>query len=84
MTENQYLESIFNNGLIPQKGIRRNLIGDSKNAIFYSKGYEGAIAMFFMMIERFMEYRGSIGDVPLDIYNKFIEMAYRKQEKGNK
>lgn len=38
MTENQYLESIFNNGLIPQKGIRNNLIGDSKNAIFYSKG----------------------------------------------
>lgn len=40
--------------------------------------------MFFMMIERFMEYRGSIGDVHIDVYNKFVEMAYSKQEKGNK
>lgn len=31
-----------------------------------------------------MEYRGSIGDVHIDVYNKFVEMAYSKQEKGNK
>lgn len=82
MTENKYLESISNNGLIPQQGIRSNLIGDSKNAVFYSQGYEGVIAMFFMMIERFMEYRGSIGDVHIDSYNKFVEMANTKQKSG--
>lgn len=82
MTENKYLESISNNGLIPQQGIRSNLIGDSKNAVFYSQGYEGVIAMFFMMIERFMEYRGSSGDIHIDIYNKFVEMAHIKQQQG--
>ena len=82
MTENKYLESILNNGLIPQQGIRSNLIGDSKNAVFYSKEYEGVIAMFFMMIERFIQYRDSIGDVHIDAYNNFIKMADRKKQQG--
>ena len=30
MTENKYLESISNDGLIPQQDIRSNFIGDSK------------------------------------------------------
>lgn len=82
MTENQFLVSISNDGLIPQQGFRSNLIGDSKKAIFYSKGYEGVIAMFFMMIERFIQYRGSIGDVHIDTYNNFIKMADEKQQQG--
>ncbi len=82
MTENKYLESISNVGLIPQQGIRSGLIGDSKNAIFYSQGYEGVIAMFFMMIERYIEYRGSIGDMHINDYNELLEMANQKQKQG--
>lgn len=82
MTENKYLESISNNGLIPQQGIRSNLIGDSKNAIFYSQGYQGVIAMFFMMIEKFMEYKGSTGDIHIDSYNIIVEMVRSKQKQG--
>lgn len=82
MTENKYLEFISDVGLIPQQGIRSNLIGDSKKAIFYSQGCEGVIAMFFMMIERFIEYRGFAGDVHIDTYNTFLEMANEKQKRG--
>ena len=82
MTENKYLESILINGLIPQRGVRSNLIGDSKTAVFYSKGYEGAIAMFFMMIEQFVNYRGDIGDMHIDYYNTFMQMASDKLRSG--
>lgn len=82
MTENKYLESIFKEGLVPQQGIRSNLIGESKKAVFYSQGFEGVIAMFFMMIERFIEYCGSSGDIHIDAYNQFLKMADAKQKQG--
>jgi len=82
MTENKYLETILNYGLLPQQGIRSQLIGDSKKALFYSKGYEGVIAMFFMMIERFIEYRGSIGDIHIETYRNFLAMADQKQSQN--
>ncbi len=82
LTENKFLPNILSVGLIPQQGKRSNLIGDHKKAIFYSKGYEGVIAMFFMMIERFVEYRGDYGDIHIDAYKAFMEMARKRQEQG--
>lgn len=82
LTENKFLANILSVGLIPQQGKRSNLIGDQKRAIFYSKGYEGVIAMFFMMIERFVEYKGTHGDVHVDVYKSLMEMVMKKKEQG--
>lgn len=82
VTENKYLDSIKKNGLLPQRGQRSKLIGDAKNAIFYSKGLEGVIAMFFMMIERYIEYRGIRGDVHIDSYNNIKKMIEERKSKG--
>ena len=59
MTENKYLESILNNGLIPQQGIRSNLIDDSK------------MPFFIRMV--FVEYSGSIGDFILILIVKLLK-----------
>ena len=82
VTENKYLESILTNGLVPQKGIRSKLIDDSQKAVFYSKGYKGVIAMFFMMIERYIEYRGSEGDIHINSYNIIKEMIEDRENDG--
>ena len=82
VTENKYLEAIKINGLIPQRGQRSKLIGDEKNAIFYSKGMEGVIAMFFMMIERYIEYNGSEGDIHINSYNIIKKMIEERESEG--
>ena len=82
MTEKKFLEEILNNGLIPLKGIRSTLIGETKTAIFYSKGFEGVIAMFFMMIEKYIEYRGSEGDIHIDSYNVIKKMIEDRKTCG--
>ncbi len=82
LIDNKFLPNILSVGLIPQQGKRSNLIGDHKEAIFYSEGYEGVIAMFFMMVERFVQYRGIYGDVHIDAYRKFMKMAEKKQQQG--
>lgn len=82
MTENKFLESILNNGLMPQQGIRSKLIEDPKTAVFYSKGFEGVIAMFFMMIECYIEYRGSEGDIHINSYNIIKKMIEDRKASG--
>ena len=82
LTEDKYLESILNNGLLPQQGIRSNLIEDSKRAVFYSQGYEGVIAMFFMMLERYDEYRSSEGDIHIESRNIIREMVEDRKAEG--
>lgn len=82
MTEDKYLESILVSGLTPQQGIRSNLIGDEKKAVFYSKGYEGVIAMFFMMLERYEEYIGSEGDIHISSYEMIKDMIESRKEEG--
>ena len=46
MTSLTNLRSICDNGLIPQIGINSKLIGDEKNKVFFSEGFEGSIALF--------------------------------------
>lgn len=82
ITENKYIESILNDGLTPQKGIRSKLIGESNTAVFYSKGFHGVIAMFFMMIERYIEYRGSEGDIHINSYNTIKKMIDDRKANG--
>ena len=46
MTSLSNLRSICDNGLIPQSGVNSKLIGDEKVKVFFSEGFEGAIALF--------------------------------------
>lgn len=46
MTSLDNLRSISKSGLIPQSGINSHLIGDEKIKVFFSEGFEGAIALF--------------------------------------
>ena len=46
MTSLNNLRSISKQGLIPQSGVNSKLIGDEKIKVFFSEGFEGAIALF--------------------------------------
>ena len=46
MTSLDNLRSISKQGLIPQSGVNSKLIGDEKIKVFFSEGFEGAIALF--------------------------------------
>ena len=46
MTSLDNLRSISKVGLIPQSGVNSKLIGDEKIKVFFSEGFEGAIALF--------------------------------------
>lgn len=46
MTPLYNLRSIREKGLIPQNGVNSKLIGDKKVKVFFSEGFEGAIALF--------------------------------------
>lgn len=46
MTSLNNLRSIGEKGLIPQNGANSKLIGDEKVKVFFSEGFEGAIALF--------------------------------------
>ncbi len=46
MTSLNNLHSISKKGLIPQSGANSKLIGDEKIKIFFSEGFEGAIALY--------------------------------------
>lgn len=46
MTSLDNLRSISKMGLIPQSGVNSKLIGDEKIKVFFSEGFEGAIALF--------------------------------------
>lgn len=46
MTSLDNLRSISKTGLIPQSGVNSKLIGDEKIKVFFSEGFEGAIALF--------------------------------------
>lgn len=40
------LHSICDKGLLPQNGVNSKLIGDEKIKVFFSEGFEGAIALY--------------------------------------
>lgn len=82
VTENKYIDSIKANGLTPQRGKRSKLIGDERKAIFYSQGLEGVIAMFFMMIERYVQYNENEGDVHINTFNIIKKMVEDKEAEG--
>lgn len=46
MTSLDNLRSISKTGLNPQSGVNSKLIGDEKIKVFFSEGFEGAIALF--------------------------------------
>lgn len=46
MTSLDNLRSISKTGLIPKSGVNSKLIGDEKIKVFFSEGFEGAIALF--------------------------------------
>ena len=46
MTSLNNLRSICDKGLMPQSGVNSKLIGDEKIKVFFSEGFEGAIALF--------------------------------------
>lgn len=46
MTSLDNLRSISKIGLIPHSGVNSKLIGDEKIKVFFSEGFEGAIALF--------------------------------------
>ena len=46
MTALSNLSSISIHGLIPQNGENEKLIGESKTKVFFSEGFEGAVALF--------------------------------------
>lgn len=46
MTSLDNLRSISKLGLTPQSGINSKLIGDEKNKVFFSEGFEGAVALY--------------------------------------
>lgn len=46
MTPLENLRSICDKGLIPQSGVNSKLIGDKQVKVFFSEGFEGAIALF--------------------------------------
>lgn len=55
MTSIDNLQSIREKGLIPKNETNSKLIGDEKVKVFFSEGFEGAIALFVdfqIVIER--------------------------------
>jgi hypothetical protein len=48
-TKKDNLDSIITNGLTTSVGDNSNVIGDKRNAIYYSEGIEGLLSMYFMM-----------------------------------
>ncbi len=46
MTNIEKLSSIASGGLIPQNGENGKLVGEEKTKVFFSEGFEGAIALF--------------------------------------
>ena len=45
-TSEENINSIMQNGLIPQSGVRTQAIGDSRSGVFLAKGIENSIVMF--------------------------------------
>jgi hypothetical protein len=67
------LESISENGLIPQRGFRTITIGDEKNAVFLSKGMDNAIRMYSKILWYYSQVGGDEGKRIISSYKKRIK-----------
>lgn len=74
MTTLDRLESINKFGLIPGNGVNCKLVNDDKFKVFFSEGFEGAIALFvdfYIVYNKIKHNELSITDIT--IYDKIIK-----------
>lgn len=74
MTSIDSLRSISKYGLLPQNGANAKLIGDEKSRVFFSEGFEGAIALFvdFQMVYDKLK-TGQMKVTDKDIENRLLQ-----------
>lgn len=80
MTSYENLESIYRNGLIPKSGNRTQSIGDTRCAIFFSKGILNTILMYSSLFHHYNSYTGERGLRIIKHYKDTIE-EYRERER---
>lgn len=70
MTALSNLCSISEKGLIPRNGENGRLIGEKKTKVYFSEGYEGAIALFVDFDIVYNKIKSGEQDVAIDINDK--------------
>lgn len=73
-TSYQNLESICQNGLIPQKGSRTMSIGDQRCGVFLSKGIPNTILMYDHFLFHYQSHSGKNGKKGISFFKERIKI----------